>query len=192
MENLFIKNSKFDIDKLKENKEFLHSLIGQIQSAFIVRHHREYTRQDSMEIEIGTREHVYHKFEVDAKGVISFRSHSFRILNKEAERLLKKYPNSSVQWVKSANCYVDGTGIYGFNKLAETPHSPNSPYEKDLYTEERVNSSVYKVRQLKKKFQYAYVTLNINSITKKNIENIVKDIVIALEGSGDASLCLRR
>ena len=192
MENIFVKNSKFDVTKLKENKEFLNSLINEIKSAFIVRHHREFTHQDSVEIEIGKREYVYHKFEVNAKGVISFNSHSFKVLNKEAKRLMEKYPNSSVQWVKSSSRYVDGTGIYGFNSLADTPHESDSPYEKDLFTTECVNNSVYNVRQLKKKFQYAHITLNINSITKGNIENVVKDIVVALEGFGDASLCLRR
>ena len=157
MENLFITNSKFDAQALRENKEFLMSLISQIKDAYIYASCKIENYQDSTEIKISNNSEGYDSFDfkVNNKGVISLECASVKILRDEAKRLLKKYPNSSVQW-----CLVN---------------------KDDYYAPKR------------KEDEYGWVTLRIDNITKKNIGDRVKDIVIALESNGHSSgFSLRR
>jgi hypothetical protein len=157
MENLFITNSKFDAQALRENKEFLMSLISQIKDAYIYASCKIENYQESTEIRISTNPNGYESFnfKVNSKGVISFESAAVMILRDEAKGLLKKYPNSSVQW---------------------------SLVDKDTYYAPK-----------RKEDEYGWVTLKINNITKENIGDRVKDIVITLESTGHAApFILRR
>ena len=157
MENLFITNSKFDAQALRENKEFLMSLISQIKDAYIYASCKIENYQDSTEIKISNNPNGYNSFDfkVNSKGVISLECAPVKILRDEAKRLLKKYPRSSVQW-----CLVN---------------------KDDYYAPKR------------KEDEYGWVTLRIDNITKKNIGDRVKDIVITLESTGHAApFILRR
>jgi len=156
MENLFITNSKFDAQALRENKEFLMSLISQIKDAYIYASCKIENYQDSTEIKISNNSEGYDSFDfkVNNKGVISFESPSVKILRDEAKRLLKKYPNSDVQW---------------------------SLVNKDEYYAPK-----------RKEDEYGWVKLKINNITKENIDDRVKDIIIALESKGHAAAFVLR
>ena len=157
MSNIFIANSKFNLEKLKENKAFLLNLISQLREAYIIGYYKESDSGDTTEIEIGSRNSEYdtHKFSVNGKGVITFQNASTQYSNKDAKMLLKKYPNSRVQWTKDYYKREHGKDI---------PESENN----------------------------GWIDLSIN-ITKSNINDAIKDIVVTLETAGHApAFTLRR
>lgn len=99
MENLFIANSKFNLEKLKENKAFLLDLVRQIKEAYIIKYYNEEDIGDKTEIAIGncSRGYETHKFSVDGKGIITFEGTFVKLPNDIAAQLMKKYPTSRIQ-----------------------------------------------------------------------------------------------
>jgi hypothetical protein len=107
MENLFVKNSKFNLEKLKENKAFLLELVGQIKDAYHVGFYNEENSADKTIVEIGSYRDAYnnHTFEVNGKGVIAFESTAIEVPIEKAKALFKKYPKTYCQW-NTETCWM--------------------------------------------------------------------------------------
>lgn len=99
MENLFITQSKFNVSRLSDNKLMLLKVMEQIKEAYALNHYKETIGQDNYKVEFSMSKFGYRcsSFEIDYKGVISFRGAMTNVGDKQGIRLKKKYPKSITQ-----------------------------------------------------------------------------------------------